>query len=141
MRYSGAPNEETIRHRKDLVCSFSRQPLLVPGYYHTPKGKEINPHSLSTPRQSPYSMKGRNRFPWEIKPAILVNLQENMQLKLHFFLNDVSLSVLCSQMLEKPLKVDVPSFILHKSFANRGISPSRKGEKAYVAFSQLRPLA
>lgn len=55
-----------------------------PGSGCTPRRKEMHLCPLSARRQCPYSMKGRNRFPWEIKPAILVSLQENMQLKFHF---------------------------------------------------------
>lgn len=75
-----------------------------------------------------------------MKPAILVNLQENTQLKLHFFFNDASIPMLGNQLLEKALKVDVLSFTSHL-LREGSQQPFMEGGKASVALSQLRPLA
>ena len=50
MRYSGEPNEETIKPRRDVVRSFSRQPLQAHRNSRTPKGKKINPRVQSEDR-------------------------------------------------------------------------------------------
>lgn len=76
--------------------------------------------------------------PREIKPAIVVNLREDMQLKFlaffFFFFNDVSVSVLRGSVLEnQPLKAHVP-------LAGRlRQSPQREGGRPHAFCSVNTP--
>lgn len=136
VRRPGEPDKERKKHRRNQACpppGSNWQRGFLP---HTEgNGIRLVP-TLCQPQDSPRFYDERKQVPQGIKPAILVNLRENEQLKLHFWRWRFPL---CAPELTAGItpETDGPPCPVA---SQRQVAGSWEGE-ACAAFFILRPLA